>query len=71
MTKSDSRMVVAVNLRRARKSVGMTQMALAQASGVSQQTISQIERQHISPTVDTLGRFAVAMAVPLETFFKE
>ena len=69
--KIDSRVVVATNLRTVRKSVGMTQMDLAPASGVSQQTISQIERQHVSATVDTLGRFADAMAVPLEAFFKE
>ncbi len=69
--KAHSRAVVASNLRTVRKQQGMTQVELARASGVSQQTISQIEKQHVSATVDTLGRFAEAMEVPLESFFKE
>ena len=69
--KNYSRALVAANLRAARKAMNITQVELAKASGVSQQTISQIEQEHVSASVDTLGRFALAMHVPLETFFKE
>ncbi|HEX6401446.1 MAG TPA: helix-turn-helix transcriptional regulator [Actinomycetota bacterium] len=41
-------------LREARRRAGLTQRELARAAGVPQPAISRIERDHVSPRLDTL-----------------
>lgn len=43
-------------LREARRSAGLTQRQLARLAGVPQPAVSRIERDHLSPRVDTLDR---------------
>lgn len=45
--------------------------ALAEASGLSTNAISKIERGETSPTVSTLRRLANALDVPVIAFFRE
>lgn len=69
--RTQARALVALNLKRERRQIGMTQVQLEEASGVSQQTISQIEQERVGVTVDTLAQLARAIGVPLSAFFKE
>lgn len=69
--RTHARALVAMNLKRERRLVSMTQVQLEQLSGVSQQTISQIEQERVGVTVDTLAQLARAIGVPLAAFFKE
>lgn len=46
-----------------RQESGLTQTALAQASGVQQSEISRIERGHANPTVQTIEQLANAMGM--------
>jgi transcriptional regulator with XRE-family HTH domain len=41
-------------LREARRRAGLTQRELARAAGVPQPAVSRIERDHVSPRLDTL-----------------
>ena len=50
----DMRAVVAQNVRRYRLAKGMTQEALAEAAGFSQQYLSELETAKANPTVVTL-----------------
>jgi transcriptional regulator with XRE-family HTH domain len=59
------------NLRRIRKDRGFGQIALAEASGVSQPTISEIETGQRDPHQSTLSKLADALGVPLAAFFTE
>jgi transcriptional regulator with XRE-family HTH domain len=43
-------------LRQARRDAGLTQRELALMAGVPQPAVSRIERDHLSPTLDTLDR---------------
>jgi transcriptional regulator with XRE-family HTH domain len=53
-------------LRERREELGLTQEALAQASGLATKRIWQIERQGANPTYSTLLAIAAAMHVPAE-----
>lgn len=48
-------------VRKARQRKGLTQQRLAELAGTSQAAISQIERDEVSPTVETLNRIFEAM----------
>lgn len=48
-------------VRTARQRKGLTQERLAELAGTSQAAISQIERDEVSPTVQTLSRIFEAM----------
>ena len=48
-------------VRDARRSLGLTQAALAAMVGTTQAAISRLEHDGISPTVDTLERVLVAL----------
>lgn len=55
---------LAVNVRRARRMVGMSQRELAQRSGVSRTTIATIESgQHTDVKLATVRRLAAAMSI--------
>lgn len=47
----------------------LSQQALAEASGISRNTLSLIERGQTSPTVSTLKGLAVALGVEINAFF--
>jgi len=50
-------------LRKARQRAGLTQEQLSFRAGVSRPYISELERNHKSPTVDTLFRICDALQV--------
>lgn len=47
----------------------LSQRALADASHLSPNALSQIERGAVSPTVSTLTRLAAALGIPITAFF--
>ena len=51
------------NLRSFRKSRGMTQIDLADASGLGRCFISQIERGRFSVTLETVGALSAALKI--------
>ncbi len=60
---------VAQQIRRLRERRNLSQRALAEASGLSRNTLSLLERGQTSPTVSTLKRIAIALGVGLNAFF--
>jgi transcriptional regulator with XRE-family HTH domain len=52
------------NLRAARKKLAMSQIDLAQRSGIEQGEVSRIERGIRDPQVSTLEKLAAAVEVP-------
>ncbi|MCC5611720.1 helix-turn-helix transcriptional regulator [Nostoc sp. CHAB 5834] len=63
----DMRKLVGANTARIRKEKGLTQEALAEKSGLSQQYISGLENGQRNPTIVTLYELAVALEVrPLD-----
>jgi transcriptional regulator with XRE-family HTH domain len=59
----DMRRLVGGNTARIRKEQGLTQEALAEKSGLSQQYISGLESGHRNPTIVTLFELANALGV--------
>ena len=53
-------------LRERREELGLTQEALAQASGLATKRVWQIERQGANPTYATLLSIAAALHMPAE-----
>ncbi len=63
--------IVGHNLRRVRKAKGLTQVQLAEASGLDLRYIGSIERGVGNPTVAALGKLAGAVGVhPGELLFE-
>lgn len=58
--------VLAERVREARRRAGVNQWQLAEAAGVSNETISRIERGRFSPALPTLCRIAKALDVSLD-----
>lgn len=52
-------------LKRIRKASGLTQMRLAEKSGVAQSFISDVEAGRAEPTLRTLRRLAAALGMPV------
>jgi len=61
---------VGQRVRQVRMENGLSIRALAEASGLSVNTLSLIENGKISPSVSTLHRAAQALGVPITTFFE-
>ena len=61
---------VANQIRLLRERRGFSQRELAEASGLSRNTLSLIERGQTSPTVSTLKRIALALKVDINAFFE-
>lgn len=59
----DIRKVVARNLRRARRAVGLSQEALAEKASVDRSYVSRVETGKVSVGVDTLAELARAVGV--------
>jgi DNA-binding XRE family transcriptional regulator/quercetin dioxygenase-like cupin family protein len=62
---------IARNVRRLREQMGLSLSALAQESGVSKSTLSQLERGGGNPSVDTLWSLARVLGVPFAALFEE
>ena len=60
---------VARQIRILRERRNLSQRSLAEASGLSRNTLSLLERGKTSPTVSTLKRLALAMGVDINAFF--
>lgn len=59
----DMRKLVGRNAARLRDAAGLTQEALAERAGMSQQYISDLERGKCNPTIVTLYELAQALGV--------
>ncbi|WP_123959767.1 helix-turn-helix transcriptional regulator [Corynebacterium pseudopelargi] len=57
------------NVKASRRALGMSQQALAEAAGVSRQTIANIERGSYAPSVYLALRIARTLALTVETLF--
>ena len=58
-------------LRQVREHKGYTLKVVAQKAGVSESLVSQIERNHVSPAIDTLLALADVLDINLEFLFDE
>jgi len=58
-------------LRHAREHKGYTLKVVAMRAGVSESLVSQIERNHVSPAIDTLLALADVLDLNLEYLFEE
>lgn len=58
-------------LRAVRERKGFTLKVVAQAAGVSESLVSQIERNRVSPAIDTLLSLADALEIDLDYIFEE
>ena len=58
-------------LRKVREHKGYTLKMVAKAAGVSESLVSQIERNHVSPAIDTLLALADVLDINLEFLFEE
>ena len=58
-------------LREVREHKGYTLKVVAQKAGVSESLVSQIERNHVSPAIDTLLALADVLDINLEYLFEE
>ncbi len=58
-------------LREVRKRTGMTMKEVAELAGVSESLISQIERNRISPAIDTLLDLAEILHIDMDYLFKD
>jgi transcriptional regulator with XRE-family HTH domain len=65
------RRLVARNLRRLRRSGGLTQEELADRAGLNRNYIGMIEREENAPTVDALEQIAKALGIDPVTLFLE
>lgn len=62
---------LAVNVSRLRQARGMTQKQLAEAAGLKQPRITDIERTESNPTLLTSARIANALGVRVERLFAD
>ena len=62
---------VAHRIRWLRERLGLSQQALAEASGLSRNTLSLVERGRTSPKLATLQKIAEALQVDINLFFQE
>lgn len=58
---------VGENIKKVRKSKGLTQKELAEMLGVSQQTVAQYERTDKMPKINTIKAIAKVLNVPVDT----
>jgi transcriptional regulator with XRE-family HTH domain len=66
-----ARHILARNLRRLRRARTMTQEQLANAAGLRQALISELESSKIDVRIDTLSRLATALGSSMADLFEE
>jgi len=59
------------NIRILRKKKGYSIMKVKELTGLSKSTISELETDKTSPTVETLQKIAKALELPVEELFKD
>ena len=64
-------MTIGSRLRHARQALGLQQQQLAQKAGITPSLVSQIERDRVSPSLNSLRKLAGALGAPLTYFFEE
>ena len=65
----DERRELGAHIRRLRTDAGLTMGALADAAGVSQSLVSQVERGLAEPSLSTLRRFAAVLGTTVGALF--
>jgi len=63
--------VIRGELREHRTSLGLSMNRLAEESGLSQQTISYLERGLRQPSLESLARICDALGIPLSDFIRQ
>ena len=63
-------LLIGENLKRVRKSKGLSQRKLAWDCNTDESTIRRIEQGKLNTTVSSLKRIADALEIPIEEFFK-
>ena len=66
MSAQTQRIDIAANVRRLRKAQGLTQMGLAERSGLCQSWVSRRERRAENPSIATLHRLARGRRVQVQ-----
>lgn len=66
-----ARICVAVNLKRVRTALGLSQEALADAAGLHRTYVGAVERGERNVSVDNIERLAVALAVSPASLLEE
>lgn len=64
------REVLATNVRRRRKEVGLSQEALAHAAGLDRTYMSALERQVYAASIDVVDRLATVLGVEASDLLK-
>jgi ribosome-binding protein aMBF1 (putative translation factor) len=67
---ADVHRTLAARLREERRRSGLTLVDVAGRSGLSTAMVSKIENSQTSPSLNTLARLAVALEVPITSFFR-
>jgi transcriptional regulator with XRE-family HTH domain len=66
-----ARHILARNLRRLRRAQSMTQEQLANAAGLRQALVSELESSKLDVRIDTLSRLAMALDASMAELFDE
>lgn len=66
-----ARHILARNLRRLRRAQKMTQEQLANAAGLRQALISELESGKLDVRIDTLSRLVIALDTSMSELFEE
>lgn len=64
-------MSIGEKVRKIRKEKGLSIMDLKEKTGLSKSTISDLENNKSSPTIDTLQKIADALGVDVRDFFED
>jgi len=71
MTAQELRGIIGENIKSRRRALDMTQVELAEATGLTQASIAFIENGRNSPQIDTLAKIAVALRVQPDMLLRE
>ena len=71
MLKREPRVHLGDRIREVREKKGITLRTLAREAGVSESLISQIERNRVSPSIDTLLNVADILEIDMEYLFQD
>ena len=59
------------NIRRIREEKGLTQLDLADKTGLTNTSLSQMEKGRMTPSLATLERIAAVLGVPISDLFRD